>query len=71
MKEIIVWLIHTPAGTIGLVAATAALFTKKGAALHRKSGTFFTISMLMGTSIYRATDMTKPRGILAAEALRE
>jgi hypothetical protein len=47
MKEIIVWLIHTPAGTIGLVAATVALFTKKGGALHRKAGTCFTISMLI------------------------
>ena len=47
MKEIIVWLIHTPAGTIGLVAATVALFTKKGGAPHRKAGTCFTISMLI------------------------
>jgi len=47
MKEIIVWLIHTPAGTIGLVAATVALFTKKGTPLHLKAGTYFTISMLI------------------------
>jgi hypothetical protein len=48
MKEIIVvWLIHTPAGAIGLIAAAAALFTKKGTALHRKAGTYFTISMLV------------------------
>lgn len=47
MKEIVVWLIHTPAGTIGLVAATVALSAKKGAALHRKAGTYFTISMLV------------------------
>jgi hypothetical protein len=47
MKEIVVWLIHTPAGAIGLVAATVALSAKKGAALHRKSGTYFTISMLI------------------------
>jgi len=47
MKEIIVWLIHTPAGTIGLVAATVALFTIKGAYLHQKAGTCFTISMLI------------------------
>jgi len=47
MKEIIVWLIHTPAGTIGLVAATVALFTKKGIPLHLKAGTYFTISMLI------------------------
>tara|TARA_R110002095_G_scaffold72980_3_gene62108 strand:+ start:461 stop:1147 length:687 start_codon:yes stop_codon:yes gene_type:complete len=47
MKEIVVWLIHTPAGTIGLVAATVALSAKKGTALHRKAGTYFTISMLI------------------------
>lgn len=47
MKEIIVWLIHTAAGTIGLVAATVALFAKKGTALHRKAGNYFTISMLI------------------------
>ncbi len=47
MKEIIVWLIHTPAGTIGLVAATVSMFTKKGNALHRKAGTYFTVSMLI------------------------
>jgi hypothetical protein len=47
MKDLIVWVIHTPAGTIGLVAATVALFTQKGAALHRKAGTCFTISMLI------------------------
>lgn len=47
MKDLIVWVIHTPAGTIGLVAATVALFTKKGGALHRKAGTCFTISMLI------------------------
>ena len=47
MKEIVVWLIHTPAGTIGLVAAMVALFTNKGAAVHRKAGTCFTVSMLI------------------------
>lgn len=47
MKDLIVWLIHTPAGTIGLVAATAALFTKKGSPLHLKAGTYFTVSMLI------------------------
>ncbi|CAA0108800.1 Uncharacterised protein [Halioglobus japonicus] len=47
MKEIIVWLVHTPAGTVGLIAAAVALFSKKGAALHRKAGTYFTVSMLV------------------------
>jgi hypothetical protein len=47
MKEIIVWLIHTPAGAIGLVTATVALSAKKGATIHRKAGNCFTISMLI------------------------
>ncbi len=47
MKETIVWLIHTPAGTVGLVAAVVALFAIKGAALHRKAGMYFTVSMLI------------------------
>lgn len=47
MKDIIVWIIHTPAGTIGLVAAIVAMFAKKGGALHRKAGTWFTVSMLV------------------------
>lgn len=47
MKDIIVWAIHAPAGTIGLVTATVALSTQKGSALHRKAGTCFTISMMV------------------------
>ena len=47
MKEIIVWAIHTPAGTIVLVTAILAMFAKKGSALHKKAGTFFTISMMV------------------------
>ena len=47
MKDLIVWLLHTPAGTIGLVAATVALSTKKGTTLHRKAGRCFTIAMLL------------------------
>lgn len=47
MKDLIVWAIHTPAGTIGLVAATVALLAGKGTSLHRKAGTIFTISMLI------------------------
>ncbi len=47
MKETIVWLIHTPAGTVGLVAAVVALFAIKGASLHRKAGRYFTVSMLI------------------------
>jgi len=47
MKETIVWLIHTPAGTVGLVSAVVALFAIKGSALHRKAGVCFTVSMLI------------------------
>lgn len=47
MKELVVWLIHTPAGAIGLVSATVALSAKKGNVLHKKAGTYFTISMLI------------------------
>jgi hypothetical protein len=47
MKEIIVWVIHTPAGTIGLIAAVVALFASKGTELHRKAGNYFTVSMLI------------------------
>lgn len=47
MKDIIVWAIHAPAGTIGLITAAVALFTQKGSALHRKAGSCFTISMMV------------------------
>ena len=47
MKDIIVWVIHTPAGTIVLVTAVLAMFAKKGSALHRKAGSCFTGSMMV------------------------
>ena len=47
MKDIIVWAIHTPTGTIGLVSAIVAFFAVKGSALHRKAGAYFTISMMV------------------------
>ncbi len=47
MKDTIIWLVHTPAGTVGLIAAAVALYTKKGSALHRKAGNYFTVSMLI------------------------
>mgnify|MGYP000168000619 CR=1 FL=1 len=47
MKDIIVWAIHTPAGTIVLVAAVVTMFAKKGSALHRKAGRCFTVSMMV------------------------
>ena len=47
MKEIIVWAIHTPAGSIGLVAAVVTLLANKGGDLHKKAGSCFTASMLI------------------------
>ncbi len=47
MKDLIVWAIHTPAGTLVLVTAVFAMFAKKGSALHRKAGSCFTVSMMV------------------------
>ena len=47
MKDLIVWVIHTPAGTVAIISALTALFAKKGTPIHRKAGTLFTISMLI------------------------
>ena len=47
MKDIIVWAIHTPAGTIALVTAVVAMLARKGSALHRKAGSCFTLSMMV------------------------
>ena len=47
MKDLIVWVIHTPAGTVAIISALTALFAKKGTPIHRKAGTCFTISMLI------------------------
>jgi len=47
MKDIIVWAIHAPAGTLVLVTAVVAMFTKKGNVRHRKAGSYFTVSMMV------------------------
>ncbi len=47
MKDIIVWAIHGPAGTLVLVTAVVAMFAKKGNAPHRKAGSCFTVSMMV------------------------
>lgn len=47
MKAIIVWLVHMPAGTVALLAASVAVCTQKGSAGHRKAGNWFTVSMLI------------------------
>ena len=47
MKDIIVWLIHAPAGTIALITAVVAMFAKKGSDLHKRAGTCFTQAMMV------------------------
>ncbi|MGR6874010.1 hypothetical protein ACU6U9_17250 [Pseudomonas sp. HK3] len=47
MKDIIAWAVHTPAGTIALIAAVLAMFAKKGSARHKKAGSWFTVSMVV------------------------
>ena len=47
MKDIIVWAIHAPAGTLVLITAVAAMFATKGSSLHRKAGSCFTASMMV------------------------
>ena len=47
MKDMIVWLIHTPAGTLALVTAVVAMLAQKGSSLHRKAGACFTWSMMI------------------------
>jgi uncharacterized membrane protein len=42
---------HISGGTVGLIAGTAALLTRKGAKLHRLSGNIFFVSMLVLTGI--------------------
>jgi hypothetical protein len=46
LKEIVVWLIHLPAGTVAILAAVAAFYYPKGSAKHKKAGQVFTIAML-------------------------
>ena len=43
--------LHIILGTVGLVAGAAALFSAKGANLHRKAGNVFFISMLIVSAI--------------------
>lgn len=47
MKDIVVWAIHAPAGTVVLVSAVVAMFVEKGSAIHRKAGSYFTVSMMI------------------------
>jgi len=47
MKDLVVWLIHTPAGSVAFLSAIAAFIYPKGSHAHRSSGRFFTVSMLI------------------------
>ncbi|MCG6938359.1 MAG: hypothetical protein LJE83_09345 [Gammaproteobacteria bacterium] len=47
MKELVVWLIHFPTGTVAILAAIAALYYPKGSSKHKKAGQVFTIAMLI------------------------
>ena len=43
--------LHIILGTVGLVAGAMALFSAKGAKLHRKVGNVFFVSMLIVSAI--------------------
>ncbi len=47
MKDLVVWLVHTPAGTVAFLSAIAAFVYSKGSWAHRRSGRYFTVSMLI------------------------
>ncbi len=47
MKDLVVWLIHFPTGSVALFAAIAAFYFPKGSAKHKKAGRVFTIAMLI------------------------
>ena len=47
LKEIVVWLIHFPAGTLAILAAFTAFYYPKGSSKHKKAGQVFTIAMLI------------------------
>jgi hypothetical protein len=47
LKELIVWLIHFPTGTVAVLAAIAALYYPKGSPKHKKAGHVFMIAMII------------------------
>jgi hypothetical protein len=47
LKELVVWLIHFPTGSVALMAAIAAFYFPKGSANHRKAGRVFIVAMLI------------------------
>ena len=46
LKELVVWLIHFPTGTVAILAAIAAFYYPKGSSKHKKAGQVFTVAML-------------------------
>ncbi|MES9971907.1 MAG: hypothetical protein ABW092_17875 [Candidatus Thiodiazotropha sp.] len=46
MKELVVWLIHFPTGSVAILAAIAALYYPKGSSSHKRAGRVFVIAML-------------------------
>ncbi len=47
MKDLIVWALHTPAGSIAIISAMIAMSSPKGSLRHRKAGRYFSVSMLI------------------------
>ena len=47
MKELVVWLIHFPTGSVAILAAIAALYYPKGSPKHKKAGQVFMVAMLI------------------------
>lgn len=47
VKELVVWLIHFPTGTVTILAAIIAFYYSKGSTKHKKAGQIFIISMLI------------------------
>jgi len=47
MKELVVWLIHFPTGSVAILAAIAAMYYQKGLPEHKKAGKVFTIAMMI------------------------
>jgi uncharacterized membrane protein len=68
------YVVHILAGTLGLVAGYVALYSAKGAALHRKSGMLFVYAMLfmavfgMTIAVVRdkAPDINVPAGMITS-----
>ena len=47
MKELVVWLVHFPTGSLAILAAIAAFYYPKGSLQHKKAGRLFTVTMLI------------------------